>query len=70
MSTSGISGVIRNRNIINIAFIGIQIRPKLVKTLVIVIRAPVVKVYDNYAPALIIFKVNRNFSFLPTVYFP
>ena len=38
--------------------------------LVIVICAHVVKVYNNYASTLIIYKVNRPFSFLPIIYFP
>ena len=38
--------------------------------MVIVIRAHVVKVYDKYAPAIIIYKVNRNFSFQPIIDFP
>ena len=37
---------------------------------IIVIRAHVVKVYNNYASTLIIYKVNRNFSFLHIIYFP
>ena len=32
--------------------------------------AHVVKVYNNYASALIIYKANRPFSFLPIIYFP
>ena len=32
--------------------------------------AHVVKVHNNYASALIIYKVNRPFSFLPMIYFP
>ena len=47
-----------------------KVRPQLVKSLVIAIRAHVVKVYNNYASTLIIYKVNRNFSFLPIIYFP
>ena len=47
-----------------------KVRPQLVKSLVIVIRAHVLKVYNNYASTLIIYKVNRNFSFLPITYFP
>ena len=35
-----------------------SIRPQLVKSLVIVIRTHVVKVYNNYASTLIIYKVN------------
>ena len=46
------------------------IRPQLVKSLVIVIRSHVVKVYGNYEPTLIIYEVNRNFSFLPIIYSP
>ena len=47
-----------------------KVRPQLVKSLVIVIRAHVVKVCNNYASTLIIYKVNRNFSFLPIIRFP
>ena len=44
--------------------------PQLVKRLVIVIRAHAAKVYNNYASTLVIYKVNRHFSFLPIIYFP
>ena len=47
-----------------------QMRPQLVESLVIAIRAHLVKVYKNYASTLIIYKVNRHFSFLPITYFP
>ena len=46
-----------------------RIRPLLVKNLVIVVRRHVVEVFYNYASTLIIYKVNRNFSFLPNTYF-
>ena len=46
------------------------IRPQLVESLVIVIRAHLVQVYNIYASTLIIYKVNRHFSFLPITYFP
>ena len=36
----------------------LDIRPQLVKSMVIVIRAHVVKVYNNYASTQIIYKVN------------
>ena len=42
-----------------------NIGPQLVESLAIVIRAHLVKVYNNYASALIVYKVNRHFSFLP-----
>ena len=38
--------------------------------LVIVICVHVVKVYNNYASTLVLYKVNRHFSFLPIIYFP
>ena len=47
-----------------------NIRLQLVESLVIVIRAHLVKVYNNYASPLIIYKVNRHCSFLPITYFP
>ena len=47
-----------------------RVRLQLVKSLVIIIRTHVVKVFYNYASRLIIYKVNRNFSFLPIIYFP
>ena len=47
-----------------------ELRPQLAESLVNVIRAHLVKVYNNYASALIIYKVNRHFSFLPITYFP
>ena len=39
------------------------LRPQIVKSLVMVMCAYVVKVYNNYASALIIYNVNRHFSF-------
>ena len=42
----------------------------IVKSLVIVIGVHVVKIYNNYASTLIFHKVNRNFPFLPLIYFP
>ena len=39
------------------------------KSSIIVIRAHVVKVYNNYASTRIIYKVNRYFSFLPIIFF-
>ena len=53
-----------------IIWIKIILRPQLVESLVIVIRAHLVKVYNNYASPLIIYKVNRHCSFLPITYFP
>ena len=46
------------------------IRPQLVKSLVIAIRAHLLKVYNNYESTLIIYRVNRNFSFLRNIHFP
>ena len=48
----------------------LNIRPQLVESSVIVIRAHLVKVYNNYASTLIIYKINKHFSFLPITYFP
>ena len=42
-----------------------NVEPQLVESLVIVIRAHLVKVYNNYASTLIVYKVNTHFSFLP-----
>ena len=39
-----------------------KVRPQLVENLVIVIRAHLVKVYNNYASTLIIYKVNFFFN--------
>ena len=47
-----------------------QLRLQLVKSLVIVIRLHIVKAYNNYAQILIIYKVNRNFTFFPIICFP
>ena len=42
----------------------LRIRLQLIKTLVIVIRAHVVKVYDNYAPTFIIYKFVNYYYYL------
>ena len=42
-----------------------NVGPQLVESLAIVIRAHFVKVYNNYASTLIVYKVNRYFSFSP-----
>ena len=46
-----------------------ELRPQLAESLVNVIRAHLVKVYNNYASALIIYKVNRHFSFLSITFY-
>ena len=51
-------------------FFNEEVKPQLVKSLAIIICAHVLTVYNNYASTLIIYKVNRNFSFLPIIYFP
>ena len=43
---------------------------QLVKSLVIVICLHIVKVYNSYAQIVIIYEVNRHFTFLPIIYFP
>ena len=45
-------------------------KPQLVKSLVIVFRAHVMKIYDNCASTLIIYEVNRQILFLPIICFP
>ena len=42
-----------------------NVGPQLVESLAIVIRAHLVKVYNNSASTLIVYKVSRHFSFLP-----
>ena len=44
--------------------------PQLVKSSAIVIRAHIVKVYNNYASKLIIFKVSRHFFHVYLLLFP
>ena len=46
-----------------------RVRPQLFESLVIVIRAHLMKVYNHYASVLIIYKVNRHCSFLSVTYF-
>ena len=42
---------------------------QLVKSLIVIICMHLVKVYNNYASTIIIYKVNRIYSFLPIIYF-